>query len=106
MFKVRDSWDAPRFWRACTILERLPDGAHDLLFPNGQNITASAAAVGINILPYDICMRIVNWLVVPAAVPAALPAVVPVVVPSVVLAAAPTAALQAVVPPVMTPAAR
>ena len=56
MFKVRDSWDAPRIWRACTILQRLPDGVHELLFPNGQNITASAAAARINLLPYD--MRI------------------------------------------------
>ena len=106
MFKVRDSWEAPRFWRACTILERLPDGAHELLFTNGQNITASAAAVSINLLPYD--MRLVNCLVVPAvvpaAVPAALPAMVPVVVPAVVLAAAP-AALPAVVPPAVVPAA-
>jgi ribosomal protein S18 acetylase RimI-like enzyme len=103
MFKVRDSWDAPRFWRACTILERLPDGAHELLFPNGQNMTASAAAVSINLLPYD--MRIVNCLVVPAVVPATVPVVVPTVVPAVVPAAAPAAALQAVVvPPVMTPA--
>jgi hypothetical protein len=106
MFKVRDSWDAPRFWRACTILERLPDGAHELLFTNGQNITASAAAVSINLLPYD--MRLVDCLVVPAVVPAAvaaaLPAMVPVVVPAVVLAAAP-AALPAVVPPAVVPAA-
>jgi hypothetical protein len=101
MFKVRDSWDAPRFWRACRILQRLPDGVHELLFPNGQHVTASAAAASINLLPYD--MRIVDCLVVPEVVPAAVAAALPAIVPVVVPAAAPPA-LPAVVPPVMTPA--